>query len=136
MPPIYNMFCEKCEKQLDIIRSIHDSTHLPTAEEEKEVGKCKPKKNPHTWVKKIGTFMLQKGRSWGGGKGFWLIPLFFLLFSGCSIFRPEPSEWTVSDHRKVMYACKSVCNGFAVKSYNPQTGECTCHKPNPSSADE
>lgn len=57
------------------------------------------------------------------------------LLNGCFIFRPEPIEWTSTDHRRSMETCRRMCSGN-VESYDPNTGECRCFKKSSDIEDE
>ena len=46
-----------------------------------------------------------------------------LMLTGCV----TPNKWSPSDHRDMMYSCRTVCGKDLVRSYEPLTGSCECH---------
>ena len=74
--PMYTWVSECCEKEVTVVRSVDEIEQPPT--EEESGCTCKNTK----WKRIMCAPQLQRGSNWGPGKGYWLIPLLFLI--GCS----------------------------------------------------
>ena len=66
--PMYTYKCDKCQKELDVLRRISESDLPPQDYEmDKEEASC-----PHEWKRFMNsTPAVAKGWNWGPGKGNW-----------------------------------------------------------------
>lgn len=78
--PMYDWLCEKCGKHEVTVYSVEERDTPP---DEKKSDACEE----HAWDRKIGGKQaVIKGRSWGAGKGNWILLAGFLsasLLGGC-----------------------------------------------------
>jgi hypothetical protein len=94
--PIYQYRCKTCGTDAEVIRSLADSEVVPTAAEEDPTTRYHGHQDAcadgHAWEKLLGVVKTIKGRSWGRGKGHWLLPLALALGSllGCDALQDRP----------------------------------------------
>jgi hypothetical protein len=116
--------CKKCGVVVDVIRRIDELEVQPDAGEA-PAGETSCE---HDWERQIsGGQAMHKGRSWGHGKGYWVLLLSFLPFLGGCVSL-GPADWQPSSHVAVMRACSVSCHPNGMGGYDAITGSCTCTK--------